>query len=167
MEIESWPWPVKINVLGRFRIRVDGKPLRFSGKVQKKPLLLLKALMAFGEEQVKEEQLEDILWPEAEGDVAHQSLETTLHRLRKWLGYPEALLFSNGLAALDRRFCWTDVWAFESLVEKADALLNQKKVNQAIEMTQQAIFLYKGCFCREKWKNPGPCRLANGCGVNF
>ena len=46
MEIESWPWHLKIFTLGRFEIRVDGKPVQFSGKVQKKPLLLLKALIA-------------------------------------------------------------------------------------------------------------------------
>ena len=154
MEIESWPWPVKIYLLGRFQIHIGGKPVRFSGKVQKKPQLLLKALMAFGEEEVEEGELEDVLWPEAEGDVAHQSLETTLHRLRKWLGVPEALLFGNGLAALNRRFCWTDVWAFETLVEKADALLKQKKVDQAIETTEQALSLYKGAFLSGEKEEP-------------
>jgi DNA-binding SARP family transcriptional activator len=146
MGIETWPWPVKIHLLGRFRILVDGKPVSFSGKVQKKPQLLLKVLIALGGEEVEEGQLADVLWPEAEGDVAHQSLEITLHRLRKWLGVPDALLFSNGLAALDRRFCWTDVWALESLLEEADALMKQNQVTRALEMTERAISLYKGTF---------------------
>jgi len=145
-EIESWPWPLKIFTLGKFEVSVDGKPVQFSGKVQKKPLLLLKALIALGGGEIKEEQLEDILWPDADGDVAHQSFETTLHRLRKWIGYPDALQFSNGLAALDRRFCWTDVWTFENLVEKADASQKQRRADCAVEITEKAISLYKGAF---------------------
>lgn len=154
MEIESWPWPLRIYTLGRFEVSVDGKPVQFSGKVQKRPLLFLKALIAFGGE-IKEEQLEDILWPEADGDLAHQSFETTLHRLRKWLGYPDAVQFSSGLAALDRRFCWTDVWAFESLVEEADARQKQKRsADRAVEITERAISLYKGAFLPTETEEP-------------
>ncbi len=154
MEVESWPWPVKIYTLGRFEVSVDGKPVQFSGKVQKRPLLFLKALIALGGE-VKEEQLEDILWPEADGDLAHQSFQTTLHRLRKWLGCPDAFQFSSGLAGLDRRFCWTDVWAFESLVEEADAQQKQKRnSDRAVETTERAISLYKGAFLPSETEEP-------------
>jgi two-component SAPR family response regulator len=153
-EIESWPWPVKIYTLGRFEVCIDGKPIQFSGKIQKKPLLFLKGLIALGAREVKEERLEDILWPEADGDEAHQSFETTLHRLRKWLGYPDALQFSNGLVALDRRFCWTDIRAFESLVEEADA--NQKRgiADSAVEIVEKAISLYKGAFLWGETEEP-------------
>ena len=84
--LENWPWPLKINTLGQFAMERDGEAVRFSGKVQQKPLLLLKALIAFGGREVKEEQLCDALWPDAEGDLAHRSFETTLYRLRLLLG---------------------------------------------------------------------------------
>ena len=146
VEIENWPWPVKIYLLGRFQISVDGKPVHFSGKIQKKPLLLLKALVALGGGEVKAEQLEDVLWPESDGDVAHQSFETTLHRLRKWIGHPNALDFSSGLAALNRGVCWTDVWAFENLVEEAGKQERQGRVDRAVDFTEKAISLYEGMF---------------------
>lgn len=65
INIENWPWPLKIFTLGRFGVLKDGKPLRFSKKVQQRPLDLLKVLIALGGRDVREEQLADVLWPEA------------------------------------------------------------------------------------------------------
>ena len=45
---EHWPWPLKVYTLGQFQIHKDGQPLRFSRKVQQKPLDLLQALIAAG-----------------------------------------------------------------------------------------------------------------------
>jgi hypothetical protein len=42
-------------------------------KTQRKPLELLKALIAFGGRAVLEEQLTEALWPEAKGHAAHQA----------------------------------------------------------------------------------------------
>ena len=152
--IENWPWPVKIFLLGRFEISVDGKPVQFSGKVQKKPLLLLKALVALGKGEVKAEKLEDVLWPESDGDVAHQSFETTLHRLRKLIGHPNALDFSSGLAALNWGLCWTDVWAFENLLEEAGNQEKQGRVDRAVDFTEKGISLYKGMFLPGETEEP-------------
>jgi LuxR family maltose regulon positive regulatory protein len=52
--LENWPWPLKIFTLGRFEPIKDGKLLQFSGKVQKKPLSMLKALIALGGKEVRE-----------------------------------------------------------------------------------------------------------------
>ena len=45
---ENWPFPVKVYTLGRFEIFREGKPIRFTGKTQQKPLSMLKALIALG-----------------------------------------------------------------------------------------------------------------------
>ena len=63
----------------------DGAPLAFRGKAQKKPLELLKALVALGGEGVETGRLAAILWPEAAGDAAKVSFDSTLYRLRKLL----------------------------------------------------------------------------------
>ena len=39
--IENWPWAVKVYAFNRFQIWVNGEPVRFSGKIPKKPLELL------------------------------------------------------------------------------------------------------------------------------
>ena len=122
LHIEDWPWAVKIYTLGRFSLVRDDAPVAFSRKAQQKPLALLKALIALGGSGIKEERLTELLWPDAEGDMAHQSFETTLHRLRRLLGRPEALIVRDGRVTLDNRYCWVDVWAFERLLGQADEL---------------------------------------------
>lgn len=154
LAVERWPWPVRIHLLGGFQIFIEGKPVRFSGKVQKKPLLLLKALGLLKAGEVRAEQVEDILWPDADGDVARSAFETTLHRLRKLLGYPEAIHFSNGLASLNRHFCWTDAWVFEHLVDEAGAAEQQGRLDRAADLTQRAICLYKGVLLPEEADAP-------------
>lgn len=119
LHIENWPWPVKIFTLGEFRLLLDDKPVLFTGKVQKKPLEMLKALIAFGGEGVREELVIDALWPDADGDIAHSSFKTTLHRLRQLLGKYEMIMLQDGRISLDRRYCWTDVRAFERMLEES------------------------------------------------
>src|SRR6185436_11547829 len=61
---EAWPWRTKVHVLGRYEVYRDERRLEFSGKVPKKPLMLLKALIAYGGRSVPEERLMDALWPD-------------------------------------------------------------------------------------------------------
>ncbi len=68
--LDNWPWPFRIYTLGQFELERDGHMVKFTGKVQQKPLQLLKALIAFGGRSVPEEQLSDALWPDADGDLA-------------------------------------------------------------------------------------------------
>lgn len=111
--LENWPFPVRVYTLGRFRVFLDGKQLEFAGKAQRKPLELLMALVAFGGRDVSEQRLTEALWPQAEGDAAHQACAVALHRLRRLLGCDEAVRLQSNLLSLDRRYAWVDVWAFE------------------------------------------------------
>jgi hypothetical protein len=49
-EQSEWPWPVRIRALGGFSLEIEERPVSFSGKAPKKPLELLKALVATGGE---------------------------------------------------------------------------------------------------------------------
>jgi hypothetical protein len=60
----------------------DGEPMDFAGKASRKPLDLLKALIAFGGSDVSQGSLIDALWPELEGDRAQQSFEMALQSRR-------------------------------------------------------------------------------------
>jgi ATP/maltotriose-dependent transcriptional regulator MalT/DNA-binding SARP family transcriptional activator len=112
MDIERWPWSLKIFTLGRFSILVHGKPLNFDGKTQRGPLNLLKAVIALGGRDVAEHVLIDALWPEAAGDAGKQSLATTLSRLRKLIG-KRAIKRQDGRLSLEPAQCWVDCWALE------------------------------------------------------
>lgn len=112
--LENWPWPVKIRCLGRFSVERDGKPLEFAVKTPKKLFSLLKAIISFGGRDVAERKLADALWPDEDGDKAHQSFTTALHRLRKLLGDKDLIKQRDGRISLDPSRVWVDVLAFES-----------------------------------------------------
>jgi ATP/maltotriose-dependent transcriptional regulator MalT/DNA-binding SARP family transcriptional activator len=147
--VENWPWPLKIYTLGRFGIVKDGKPVRFSGKVQQKPLSLLKVLIALGGRSVSTYQINDALWPDSDGDAAHTAFSTTLHRLRQLLGYEKAVHVQEGKLTLDDRYCWVDAWAFERLLTQADDLCHKDLTEKAIYLMQNAINMYHGHFFEE------------------
>ena len=79
-------WPLKIYTLGQFALLHDGKPLALSRKVQKRPLDLLKLLIASGGQGVETGAMIELLWPDAEGDAAQASFDSTLYRLRRLIG---------------------------------------------------------------------------------
>jgi len=143
--IALWPWPLTIRALGRFEVARDGVPLETRGKAQKKPLELLKGLIALGAEGVDASRLAALLWPDAEGDAAKGSFDTTLWRLRKLLGRDDALVLAEGKLALDRRQCWVDVWAFERIARQADAPGDAPAV-ELVRLGQALLDAYAGHF---------------------
>ena len=146
LHLENWPWPLKIFTLGKFGLLKDGKPIQFSKKAQEKPLSLLKVLIALGGREVKEERIADLLWQEADGDLAQHSFEMTLHRLRTLVGYPDAFQLRDGRLTMEERCCWVDVWAFERLLGEADGKRNEGLSEKAAELTRKAIDMYRGPF---------------------
>jgi LuxR family maltose regulon positive regulatory protein len=140
----GWPWPVTVRVLGPLQVEVDGGPARFGRKQQRRPLALLAALAAGRPEGVAEPVLADALWPEAGGDAAQNALGTTLHRLRQVLGHEGAVWRRGGRIGLDRSVCWVDAWAFEALLEQAEAARAGGDAEGADALTDQALDLYHG-----------------------
>jgi LuxR family maltose regulon positive regulatory protein len=143
LEIDRWPWAIKIYTLGRFELQRNGEPIEFSRKAQKKPLDVLKALLALGGKGVKEEAITDIVWPEAAGDAAHHSFEVNLQRLRALLGYPQALQLRDGRLTLDDRHCWVDLWVFERFL---DRVKHEGDSNRALHAAEKGMELYAGHF---------------------
>jgi two-component SAPR family response regulator len=163
LELEEWPWKVRVFTLGRFGLETDGKPARSSKKAQKKPLEMLKALIAFGGRDVSEDEIIDVLWPEAEGDTAQQSFRTTLHRLRKLLGNENAVQSHQEAVSINQHLCWVDTWAFERLIDLSDAAAGKGQTDKAIQYCKKAIEMYKGHFLIKEheysWAIPNRERL--------
>jgi DNA-binding SARP family transcriptional activator len=142
--IEAWPWSIRIYSLGNFDVVKDGRPIRFSHKVQRKPLALLKSLVAGGGRAVSEELVTDALWPDAEGDAARAALASALHRLRSLLGREEAIDRKDGRLTLLPRFCWVDAWAVDRMLTSAEVgTADRPRVR---ELTRKASELYRGPF---------------------
>ncbi len=120
---------------------------------------MLKALIALGGKNVEECLVSNLLWPGAEGDLAHKVFEITLHRLRRLVGNARAVQLREGRLTLDAGYCWVDTWAFHLLCEEADYVFKdegettpgQKKEGAAplaavLQVSEKAFTIYKGHF---------------------
>ena len=137
---------IAIYTLGRFEIHLQGLPLKFSGKLQKKPLELLKSLIAHGAKRVSAAMLASELWPDADGASAMNSFNVALHRLRHLLGSERGVRKSDDEIFLDQELVWVDAWAFEKLLVAARKPLMQGNEEQALELIREAVALYRGPF---------------------
>lgn len=143
--LENWPWPVRIYTLGHFSVEIDGQILLFAGKSQKKPLELLKVMIALGGQNINKALLAETLWPDAEGDAALQSLAVTLNRLRKLIGH-EAIIQSQGCFSISLEYCWSDLQSFEYYLSAGIAELARDHLSDAWNFTIRALQLYRGAF---------------------
>lgn len=143
---EASPQRVMIHCLGRFELHLDGTPVTFSGKAPKKPLEVLKILLANGGRSVPTGVFIEALWPDAAGDAAVDSLTTTLQRLRNLLGSEKVIKVHHGEVSLDRQRVWVDAWEFEDLSSRAREALCQGDESQSEVMVRQAVALYRGHF---------------------
>ena len=146
-DAEHWPWPVRIRSLGRFGVFVGGQPLGFQRKGMGKPIQLLHALLALGGRDVAVSTLQDLLWPDAEGDDAGNAFHVTLLRLRRMLG-DSALRLRDHRISLDDRSCWVDVWALHRLVRRFENGLSSgvAPCPDPRMLSEQALGLYGGPF---------------------
>jgi len=149
--MDSWPWAIRISTLGGFEIHIDEHPLQSRGKVQRKPLSLLKATLAFGAMNVSQQKFFDALWPDLDGDRARRSFDMALHRLRKLLRYDAAVHLHDGCLSLDKRFFGVDAWEFEQLVDKSLRAVKARSGMATVEGLMAQVFkVYNGPFLEEE-----------------
>jgi ATP/maltotriose-dependent transcriptional regulator MalT len=139
----SWPWQYKVRTFGGFRVLRHDEPLPVTPKAQRRPLELLRVVIAHGGEQVPEHRITDALWPRIEGDSAHRSFTSTLHRLRKLLGEDRAITLHEGRVTLDRRYFWIDTWEFDSLTAEMESATDGGRLG---ELAQRMLEVYRGPF---------------------
>jgi LuxR family transcriptional regulator, maltose regulon positive regulatory protein len=149
LHLTTWPWPIKIYTLSSFAVLIDDKPLKFSTKAQRKPLDLLKVLIALGGRNVREDKLAEILWPDSEADSAAFALTTTVHRLRRLIG-DAALERQEGCLNLDPRYCWVDVWAVEHQLAAIEEASRAAPPAAIAELVDRVLALYRGPFLADQ-----------------
>ncbi|MFO1313012.1 MAG: BTAD domain-containing putative transcriptional regulator [Burkholderiales bacterium] len=163
---ESWPWPIRVHALGGFTVDRRGEPLAFEGKAQKKPMELLRILIALGGRGVPKQRLYDLMWADAEPEAAAAALDVVVSRLRKLLGDPEAIRIEEGKVGLDPGRVWLDVWAFDTDVEALQNELQGPADPAAVEaIGRRLLARYGGPFlgsedparwslaARDRWQN--------------
>jgi two-component SAPR family response regulator len=142
----SWPWPVKITTLGRFDVECNGRPVAVPRRSPRKPLELLKALIAAGGRGVDKQRLADRLWDDAAAESASAALDMAIMRLRKLLAVPEAVVIEDGKIGLDPRHVWLDLWAFDRDVDALQPLIRKSDDAPVAAIGQRMLALYRGPF---------------------
>jgi LuxR family transcriptional regulator, maltose regulon positive regulatory protein len=162
----GWPWPIKVRCLGGFEILKDDEPLRFEGKAQRRPLAMLKALIALGARDVPEDRLIEAVWAEPlEGDE-QKAFDVTVHRLRKLLGLEKSIHVSDRHVSLNPELVWVDLWALERwLVDLAPIAHRADAAIANLEHAARAVLdLYRGhflaCDAETAWVLPVRNRLS-------
>jgi LuxR family maltose regulon positive regulatory protein len=135
---DAWPWPVSVEMLGKFQLKVAGQPVAERVSGQRKVMELLKVLAVQGAAGVPAVRVADSIWPEAEGDDARNALKTTVHRLRKVLGDSDVVQFRDGVLSLHPEYCWSDIASFQVLAKTS------RSSGERTRNLKKALELYKG-----------------------
>ncbi|NOY71971.1 MAG: hypothetical protein GXP14_06285 [Gammaproteobacteria bacterium] len=145
-EHENWDWSVKIYTLGGLRIVINHTSLAITGKSQRKPIMLLKAILSFGLWRISQPHLAGKLWPDADGAESLQSLYTTTHRLRRLLG-TKAILVKDGYVGLNPDIVWVDTGLAKYYVSKIESTIHHRQTHQKqTTWVTNLLNLYAGQF---------------------
>jgi len=144
---------VEVLTLGRFQVLKDGSPLSFPAKAQRKPLALLKLLIAMGGREVAEQSLTDALWPESDGDAAHRTFASTLHRLRELTGH-ECLLLRDRRLSLVEGTCRVDALEIPGIASRKESACHRGDADDAARESALAVTLYRGPFLDGEFDPP-------------
>jgi len=151
--VEAWPWQYRLRAFGSFELtqeNPDVAPTNATGRtphggLRGMPLRLLQAILAFGARGVRESQLIDALWPDAEGDAGRRVFDTTLHRLRRQLGADQVLRLSDGRVFLDSRSCWIDIWALEDIIAEVEREVSTRgRLSILEDLARRMVGVYRG-----------------------
>ena len=105
----------------------------------------LQAIIALGTRRVRDIDLIDALWPDAEGNAGRRVFDTTLHRLRRQMGNENVIRLYDGRVSLDERLCWVDTLALEGgLGEVARQIERRAPVCDLAELARRLRALYRG-----------------------
>jgi DNA-binding SARP family transcriptional activator len=140
-----WPWKWRILTLGGLVIEQDDEAIEFGRKLPRKPLALLRALIAAGG-RAAEHDLVDQLWPNEEGDAGHKSFSVALYRLRQLLGDADLLPLRQGMLALDTQRVWVDALALKQAVGTADTAWRAGRLAEFAALMERAERWYQGPF---------------------
>jgi LuxR family transcriptional regulator, maltose regulon positive regulatory protein len=154
LALDAWPFPYRLQALGKFELSHDGAG-RLNGRshgnngappmLRGMPLRLLQAIVALGTRQVRDTDLIDALWPDAEGNAGRRVFDTTLHRLRRQMGSEDVIRLCDGRVSLDERLCWVDTLALQHGLGEVDRQIERRApLSDQIELARHLRALYRG-----------------------
>ncbi len=146
-----------IQALGQFSIHLGDRLLNKKSFEGAKPVMLLKAMVLHGAQEIPKEVLIDDLWPNATAKAGEKNFKINLHRLRKAIepsprkefGY-SYIIQKAGLVSFDPQLVQLDTDTFDLAVSKGSAFQKNNQFNQAIHQYEKACGIYKGNYFSEE-----------------
>jgi len=134
---QSDPRPVQITTFGELCVEINGKRLYDRDWHGTRTKTLLKALIVLGGYKVSAERLCDMLWPDADGDVARNNLKVALWRLRH-LGCGKGetplswVVIQHGSISLVSALCRVDCIEFQQALNDTNTCQNIGKLHELL-----------------------------------
>lgn len=137
--------PIQITTFGELSIEINGRRLYDRDWHGSRGKALLKALIVLGGYKVSAERLGDLLWPDAEGDVARNNLKVALWRLRR-LGCRKEetplpwVVTQHGHVSLVSGLCRIDCIEFEQKLNSALVAASPENICEALSLFGDDFF---------------------------
>jgi DNA-binding SARP family transcriptional activator len=142
----DWPWPLVLRAFGEFEALLDDAPVaRLGAKTARRPLDLLRALLANGTGPLPAGTAMQWLWPDADAAAQRKSFDVALLRLRRMLGDPRLVRLEGGRLWLDAHWVWSDVAALHALMHRIGSG-HGASLEQLQEWARQLLVLMRGPF---------------------
>lgn len=91
---------VKVDLLGQFRVTVDGREVAASAWRRQRSAALVKLITLSPNHRLHREQAMEALWPEMAPDASAANLRKAIHFARRALGGHELIALKNNIVAL-------------------------------------------------------------------
>ncbi len=146
---QDTPGVLAVRMLGSFELMIDGR--RVAHWQGQRAQSLMKFLTAHRRRHVSRAELIMALWPDADEDSGRHRLHQAVYELRGTLRAIDPdrkpVVCADGGYGLDREVpIWVDVEDFDDLAAAASRCLGAQRADEAIELGQQALELYRGDF---------------------
>jgi DNA-binding SARP family transcriptional activator len=112
---------IDVVLLGRFEVRVDGRPVPSGTWARRHSAALVKLLALTPTRTLHREQVIDALWPDLTVDEAAPRLHKAAHYARKALGFRDALVLGSDSVLCPEHEVNIDALTFQRLAQAATA----------------------------------------------
>ncbi len=138
-----------VRMLGQFELTIDEQRVRdWRGQ---RTQALAQFLTAHRQRSVPRDELIAAVWPDVDEDDGRHRLHQAVYELRRTLhatapGRSPIVCIDGGYRVDHEIPVWVDVEEFDDLVSAASRCLSAQRSDEAIELGQQALQLYRGDF---------------------
>ncbi len=162
---------VEIYCLGDFSVRANATSSLAPLKRNSQPTALLQLLVAAGPHGVDKTEAEIKLWTRYQAELAENTLDTTVYRLRKMLGNHNTVEVANGIVRLDEAHVRIDAWVFAEVAEefcvRMQASTRAAESNEIADRSNDLFDLYKGHFLAKDQTTPWIVQMRDALQAKF